>query len=40
MTFNIQAHEGAIIAVRPYGWGDVRTIKMFDLINGFTLIND
>jgi len=32
----IEAHEGAIIAVRAYGWGKVKKIKPFELCGGFT----
>lgn len=32
----IEAHEGAIIAIRANGWGDVRYIRPFELVGGFT----
>ncbi|KAL4426640.1 hypothetical protein ABPG74_018718 [Tetrahymena malaccensis] len=38
-TMTIEAHEGAIIAIRAIGWGEVRYIKPFQLVGGFTLSN-
>ncbi|KAL4465708.1 hypothetical protein ABPG72_012390 [Tetrahymena utriculariae] len=38
-TMTIEAHEGALIAIRAIGWGEVRYIKPFQLVGGFTQSN-
>ncbi|EGR28118.1 hypothetical protein IMG5_183040, partial [Ichthyophthirius multifiliis] len=37
-TAMIEAHEGAIIAIRAFGWGKVRKIDVFENVSGFTMI--
>jgi len=36
VTMTVEAHEGAIIAVRAHGWGDVRVFRPYELTGGFT----
>lgn len=36
----VEAHEGAIIAIRSYGWGKVKKIKPHELYGGFTYEED
>lgn len=36
LTITIEAHEGAVIAFRTFGWGKIRKIKPYKLIGGFT----
>lgn len=35
-TYTIEAHGGTIIAVRSYGWGNVKKIKPYESCGGFT----